>query len=546
MYTRIGYRKRELGEYAISDAKAVINHIGAEKYQYMLPEAVDSIGHPRTKLDQLSLSDVLQSGNEKNPVRSSSPIFRQWTRLLLAVLNNAGLVKEDVDVYEYRLNPILTMDELMTRMLDEHVKAALPNLAQLGGTNATISTFRNVMPRVLRDLEYIDSLRVQTLVHLRRGVSNIAFKMRTGQQVTQFEKTFFLLGCDTSADRSGFSDAGTPTPIIIAESADPLMLKALARAEAVTSAGPYLRYQRLISNRDREYLVAYYGPQISTLPLSIGRLLNRGPFFELVFERLDDRPWTPESQMAGIRDRIALPTVANGKSVDSPKDVKGDTTGCPSPVGLATIHRTNADGTGKVTPFILDLPEIKITPLDEADCRFYRWEYPHTYWNRIITGGFGHDAQPDDVLFDYAMKVTEIGDNVVEAANLDHVKLLDAADILETRRVKVDELKDKVFFVRKGKFSEDEIDMRHFYYRYGKDIFRPALSEFVMPPIAWLHVPNDSAVQYLSTRLNLNREESLQNMRVLTVCHNYAEIQRLIGNAPEVNLRSYVMNMLGL
>jgi hypothetical protein len=394
----------------------------------------------------------------------------------------------------------------------------------------------------------VERLRKEYYTYLSLALGNIGYKILQGQPIDQSEKTFFISYANTEEDAPGeelgLSEGKNVARMNIpaTQDANPLTLQAFTLAKQVTEMGPGTRFYRLVSNTNLESLLYYYGPHAATLPLTTGYMRPVGPFNRLRLKRLEEKRWTEQDIINGIRDRfLELPTRAETAAkpdIGGPRSMNAQAVEW---VMNAPIKVCGPDKLPCAKSFI-DLPAVRLRIIDESNCGKFTWEYPSSWRQRIIMSNAG--GNPDMMFTDFAALNATAFEALVDHLNIDEFKLVKMTDRVKNRSISMDTrgtINEQISYVRRsGEITTLPVDMTDFYSRGGVVQYRPAFAEYFMPPRSWYFVEDPQATAYIAARLGLTRDEIQRNALPLTLSHNDAVIRRITGAEPPFSIEGMV------
>jgi hypothetical protein len=386
------------------------------------------------------------------------------------------------------------------------------------------------------------------------------------QPITQDEKTFFMLCADTSPGKPGaklsLSRDGKATPIPAVESGDPLTAKYYDALKKSVEPGPGIRFKILSSNTSITQLLFYHGPIAKSLTTTVGYMFQRGPFLELNLKPLDQRVWTPDDQITGIRDvtrelGVGLGAPALSVPPISPSVEPGATSSTmPAQEKIVRIEplalRMNAPlkicGPQGLPclPFSMDLPMVNLRLTDESDCSKFSWYYWSQTHQKTITNVTG--ATEDDVYVDLAIHNPQMGEGITSEVRLADLDLVMFHQSVTARKVELarERILEDIYFVRGDGLEIMSVDMSEYYSQLGLVQFKPDYGEYLFPPRAWLMTPDNTAADYIISRIGLSRHYALRSYPAITMSHNAAVIKRLTGRESLFQLRQTLEALLNV
>lgn len=510
-----------------------------------LAKVVEKLGKAGRKVKSITLEDVVSVAGEGNFAPRSSGL-RAFQHVMLRFLHSLGVVPEYPAVVGYARSPKLSIEQCAQRM----VEVGFPSFTDLGGDMTyTVEVLKTTFPTIVREIAARARLTRIYVDRLRLRLGDIGFKIATGKPIDQAERSFFCAFSNPDVDQACTADelkAGNirRDAFIIAESGDPLVSAAWERFKQVTEAGPFLRFYRMVSNRNFESLMYWLGPLQQQLVFPIGYPMKYGPFLEFRGTAAFALPWTQDDQLTASRERCftkLLPSIGGGMARNVP---------------FVATTMTGMDPTP-----MWDLPQVDIrVDMDGTSSRPQEYSFFSPWRNRKVSSRYGFD--PQDLLIDLALTQDSLGEGASSGIALDSFSLVDFDMSVEAGYLPNDNkpyrLSDKEWLTpvvypseRQGELQLKNVDMRPFYQRMGTTMLPPAFREYCMVPVGWLYAPDPEAEKYIVARLGLTYERALQAERVIRLSHNYYKLLRLLPRqtqlpVDEARLRVLIRVMCGL
>jgi hypothetical protein len=552
-YRKPGYTTIPEGRFVPSEADSLVTPLQKE-LESELGKAIDSIGPKNTYLDTLILPDLMRMKSDRlNP---GTPEHKRAVYLTNLVLNHAGYMQERIERVTYVDSPMLNIEEVVGNMLTHRI----PWLSkeQLGGEKANLTALKTMLPIIFREMQACARLRKEYYTFLRLKAGDIGYKLLHGQPIDQPEKTFFLLYGNTErgtpGEALGLSEKNNPSklvPIPAQQNSNPLAIEAFELYKKSVEPGPGLNYYRLISNRNWESLVYYYGPYARTLPLTTGYMQPFGDFLQLRLTRQDEKSWTDKDQLTGIRDRFSdLPTSTKAAitqlipsapvKAEPFRDLPAGEIEWVMNAPIRVCGPPNCK-----TPAFLDLPEVRLRCSDETDISIFNWEYTSAMRQRIISNLAGGSS--DMMYTDIAMSVESHGAAIVDRLNIDEFSLVDLDQSVIARKLMNAnaEIVEEIHFLKSGNtLSSLPVNVTDLTSRGGVVGFRPAFAEFFYPPRNWYFIEDPRALEFITARLGLTRDQAIRNALPITISHNAAVLKRLTGSNPPFDIKELIRIIL--
>jgi hypothetical protein len=559
MYQKLGYAALEEGRFLPVMAEDLIRELGENQLEVEIATALKEVGTDKTYLSGLILPDLFKASSVK--LAPGGEPYMKFMCILVKTLMKAGFITEDYKIMVYRTEPLLTIEEAVGNVLT----AKIPWLTKehLGGERATLGALRSMLPIQIRDLAATSRLRSEYYQNLRLKVGDIGYKILRGLPIDQFEKSFFLAAKNTEKGAPGQALAlnmvkGTSQkqgqngafPIPAAPTESSLVASAYSELQAAVQPGPGLLYSKMMSNRNMESLVFYYGPHAPSLPISTGFTFSFGPFKRLKLQRLEEKMWSVSDQLTGIRDRFADLTSrqrATKPTAGAPKDTAVTLSADELEWNLNAAARVCGPPGTRCPEAFIDLPQVRLRVLDESDVSRIAWEYMSAWRQRVISSQTGGSV--DMLYLDMALTNDTVGHGLVDSLNLD------AGDIVILDKTVTDrevgnaprDIFEDIFVVQAGGgLIKRTVRMTDYYSRHGNVMYRPAFAEFFLPPRAWYFQEDPTAIDFIVAALGLNREDAARNRLAITISHNDAVLKRIGTASAPFNVQSLIALILNV
>lgn len=513
-YRKSGYYEVPPGKLLVDWCSSISSSEGWEKdlVACLTPAA---IGRPARRVKELTLNDIINIEGA-GQFAAKSKKLRALKHVLVRFLHHLGIIETYPKVVGYQETPDLTMSEIVDSMMSSFIR--MPSLDDLGGEFFSIETLKANFPTIVREIAYKRNMRAILLARLRLKLGDIAYRVASGQEIDQFEKSFYIR-FNEQAEQQGWTDeeikAATPPALSMAENGNPLVAQTWELYKASVEPGPFLRFGKVVSNQSLENLIYWFGPQIGSLVYKVGHIKKIGEWIKPVTEEVVSLPWTTDDQLAAARNMFA------GFRVE--KDVG------------VIVHMPSRVPSAKGAPYQphWDLPQVKLrADLNEAKTEFSEAYFFSQWRERIVSSG-ASNATPDTLLTDIALHNKTIGESQLGGLNLADFDLLDFEEskpYLKDQNYFSTEMKEIIYLPDpdRSDVKAVEVDMTIFYQRQGKVMFPPAFREYVLVPTAWLNVPDPEAEEHIAAAQNLNKEAKIQASDLIRISHRFALLSRLL------------------
>jgi hypothetical protein len=355
-------------------------------------------------------------------------------------------------------------------------------------------------------------------------VSDIGWRVAAGQELDQFDKSFFLAYRDSTKEGGGASKympATSNLPLV--ENADTTVKDTFAQLRTVVENGPFTRFGILVSNTLPQELFAFYGPYTPILQFNTGFSVKVGNFMRLLVDETDPYTWSMEEQEDSIRmtSQMLAPDISTLLTVTQPYLVY---------TAQRDSLRNQSEATYKPR---LDVPDAMLrmsrgfdSTTDEVEID---WFSP-TRGRQISTS---RGASAEVFLQDLAAKHERFGDGQVAETSLARWPLIDpdslaAPNMRDKFRSQVD-YKEKILYITPdgGEIVSEVVDMTSFYTARGEHMLRPAFTEYVAIHRNALRVEDPAAEAFIARSLNLSRNARRRSMAVIRLSHRWNFLRRL-------------------
>jgi len=508
-YTKVGFTVQPRSTYIPQYSEDILNALG-DKFDLKNAEIIKSLGRENINLKNFVFERLLTF---KHPDLDSNPELKMKYIIVMAdYLHGIGYISESPTLIDYRIDPVLTADELLDRMLG----ARMPKFSasELGGEWGTIDHLMMFFSEVIRRNALILQERDNLANRFRKWLGAIGHKLlvRDGE-LSQAEKSMLVVYSKTLPNYKGAIKGKPMTPIPAVETKEPLVLEAGALAISASLNGPSTAHMKLLSNGILEHLFYYYGHHVAELKTAIGYAQPRGPFAFYQMNQTDALTWAPEAQLIGLSS-----TSANFL-------VKPNVQGAFAPrIPFGRVIRNDMG----VLCLYPDAPEIRLTLTEPGDISKFNFTYNSQWRGRAIYSINEGGGAIDNWLADTAINNKASGGSQVEMADLMNVGLATFTDAARTKIIDVTEgIKEQYILPSEDGLAYVDIDMSAFYARFGNVQMLPAFSEFLELDQSWFLQPVANVVDYVAAFMNLTLEERVRYSRVIEICHNCARYTRL-------------------
>jgi len=531
MYRTIGYRTKSPAAILIPAATALLREFGP-RTETVIAEAF-RVFSDRRFVKSAAMHDYFQLSKDPHFEDPNGDNLRNLLHITFAMLAHAGFGDFRPASLYYQTNALMTIDEVITEVLNSHI--VLPTMDQMDGEKTGFEAFRTHVPQVIRELAILEKLRPWYLTHFRRYIGDLIFRLDMGEtqasSLDQFDLTLLTNYAHNNIYTRSVADDG-PMIITPARDSDPETAEVIGRIKSVIEMGPSIRFQRMISNADRNELVYVLGPIVNQLPLVSGYALERGPFREQYMNVVESLSWGDNEAFQAEAERLQY----LGES-----ETRLNLTGVRVPVKRELAKGVKANA---LTPVLLDYkPSINVQIYRTEKEIQIAHEWRSAIHRRLVSTRYG--ASADTMLTDMAVKMTSLGEVAHAHLNIDGFTMIDPDESVEARKVDLvkssnsvnnkNTILERIYYVDKGRFVTDGkiVDMTLFYNRIGTHFYRPAFSEFFKPTLAWFRTPDTAAVDYIIQRLGLGPMDAARSKEAILVSHNAEKFKRVTGSTNE-------------
>lgn len=552
-YDTIGIGPRPLGGYLPQMCNEIKQAGGGLGFEANIVSALVGNNNiaPNRFVKDVHVEEILTiSGNVSFP--SGSNQMGMLQHLVFLLLAKAGFHDQHPAAIENRIDARLTMDEVVDRMMTSLLK--FPLAEHYGGTDARWSSFVALIPRTIRQFIYAVNERPAMVERLRRKAQDVGWKYLHKANVTQEEKSLFLLIAPghKRAVCDGEDWAALP-PLYPAENGDPLVDKAFALYTESVSHGPYSKYLHMSSTKVGNSAAFYLGPKPHPMVMLIGYQENRGMFLSYSLETSDTVNWSDESQLRAVQEREATILGSAGAdpfTIEPPVQSWG---------AAGTEIFTEVDEPEFELSYSINATDEKLPPLSAFDVDYHclmtgrltstsTGTFPGPMmliYDRIYTGKpFGDGAVRTSTLMDYPLIDPRMSPTITTSTEKDPVVNRPGMQLFEPEAVL-----EQVFWPdpRQKKVFAGIVNMTPLYYKKGKITVLPPFREHVLVPRSWLFEERTEEVSFITGKLGFNEFEKLIARESLTVSHNSARLgaifpsENLPGLLPSQIAAIYIM-----
>lgn len=342
----------------------------------------------------------------------------------MMALRRIGVLEREPVRLEYNPTPFLTFDKVVDRTMSAYYEPFWPTIEDFKGSNAKWEVFKTVLPRCIRQMDYVRQQRPRVVALLRTKLADIGWKLAHGMATDQAEKSFFLAFADqsrlTSQTAEEIASGKPPAQIAIALNESEEVKLVWEKCVASCEAGPWTRFARFKSNRLRDGMVFYLGPQVANLEYKHGYLLDFGPFKSLRVQTVETTPWSLEGQMESARDRFVSMATTNPATLN----VLGPIT----PFAFSWPVAIAVPGAPTYTPsFDVGMEGVNIHMATKGGnvqfCNNFEVTFFSSERQREVSTANGYGA--DTMLYEAALQVDELGQGSTTGKALDSWPLID-------------------------------------------------------------------------------------------------------------------------
>jgi len=555
MYRNIGYYVASQASVIIPAAKQLLGAIGASKIEREVAEAFRQTGYSDrrfmkdfTEMDplQISKSDLFNEAKGEN--------YRNMLWMMYTINAASGWGDHRPTKLKYTENPLMTLDEILADCLQDHLDKALQEIGAMWPEKTNMELYRTHLGALIKRIAHIDAYRSFIADKLERYIGDLTYRMKIGEisanSLDQFDRTLLVHTIYKQTpdllkwtDENGNSH--TLNVRIDQKDSDPLIAPEIARIKNVVKPGPWMRYTTLVSNADQRELMFLLSPVANELTTVTGYMVPIGPFFETHLDVAHRIPWGTAEQFSGFIENVQFP---------QPQTAAQRGYGFRNPAFRLQVLPPNPDPkSGKqyterwyqpATPSF-DYPTLDIINDSDAqgqpDLKF-SWYSPTKQVMVHTSAG----ATVNTMLLDLALTNTQAGESAVDFLNIQDFKFVDLTDdSMADRRIVADaktsfddaphlrnRIYEDIFYFEGGKTLKkmENVDVTFLTNKLGNVTFRPALSRFFIPSIAWFSQPDSTAVDFIIGKLGLGKYDAMRSKLAITMSHNAAVYKRVTGN----------------
>lgn len=540
-YEAVGEHARPLAAYLPDMCEYLQSVGGSAGWESRIIKALtgkDNI-HNATRLSEFRERLLINSaGSDDFPQGSDQ--MTQLQNVVFHVLYALGVVKHYPRALEYRTDPELTFDEVIDRILSS--KIPFPKMEDLG-QDPKWGSFAALIPDVLKKVAIVNRDRIHIADRLRVKACQIAYRVSKGLEITDAERSLWLMlaPCNkrsfTEKEWKNHARRGLiASKQVIADSADPLMLRTFDDYSAAVQHGPYSKFAKLIYAKDGERITYSWGPAPRSLTVAVGSFELLGQFVSYDMEPIATIPWTEETQLAAIRERESNALVRNDRD-----------------------------------PFILPPPVIASTPLDfppftSVDEREFRFsymidagrheefhisefdvDYMSPVTGRVHTTSTGTFYGASMLLYDKCRTGMAFGEGTTSPYDLSDFPLIDrqrctksglhvlqqlaAAPLSGPAIVPGGLVIETIYWVKSNSpfVLKTDVELGALYYQHGSLLSLPPLREFVLAPREWAFGEDTVAELAIMRQLSLTEQQRRTSAEAIRVSHNMAKLAAFLS-----------------
>lgn len=529
-YQEIGVFPKDFGGYLPAMCEDIIvagGGAGGAWEAAVTTALVGGLNLPQNKFLSSTIVDEVTalSGNTRYP--AGGVAYSQLLHVTLLLLHKLGVTPDYPVAYEYRADWRMTLDEVISRIITTEI--TFPTVEDVGGPNARWATFTAVLVRWIRQIAKKERLRALYSERLRRAAQGIGWRVARGEQISQAERTLFLMLAPGSS-RAKLATEVMPPPLLVAETTDPAVWKAFEVYQATNEVGPASKYVNARSmrvDRGTQYTVM---PAPGPLDVSLGIRINYGPFAVYETKPVFTIPWTEQSQLEAVYERTAPLVFWQNNELAYVRP--------PVQAGYAHPHYVCAslDDADEFELSYQDLPGQQ-TPVYLSS---FHVEYKSKLIGRTLSTWL--NTFPGSNVLYYEMSATDrsYGNSTAGPRGIPADVLIDPSACTGIHFgghsfTQPSVANNFVFFEEiiypdpvAGVIYSSLVDMRPLLYTWGTLATYPAGLDHVLPPRSWMYEPQDAAESFIVGRLGVNTgllrviEESVR------VSHNMSKYAGLL------------------
>jgi hypothetical protein len=480
------------------------------------------------RLRFLPLEEVLVAKSPASPLGSESQVA--FAHLMSRWLTHLKVASEYPAMLRYARVPYLTIDDCVDALLAK--KIIIPSWEDIGDREAKLEAVIPVFMATIRHLVALTELRSRYVSRLRAKVADLGYRIASGGQLDQFEKSFFLAFAKMT-DKWGQS-AYQPInkPMVVSESSDPLVEATFLALKGVVEPGPFTRFGILISNKLQQELFAFFGPYTPTYQFDYGYGSRAGQFVRLHIDETEQIAWSMEEQEDSIRmqSEALSPAVSVALTVTQPWLLY---------TAQSQLLRNKAEATYYPR---LDVPDVLLRMADgfKSTTAEYEADWFSPTRGRQISTSRGANAEV--FLQDLALMHDRFGEGQVGVSSLGNWKLYDPSSfrdnidglgqhLREFGASGILDYNERILYMstESNSIQERVVDMQPFYTVRGSIMLRPAFTEYLAVHRNTLRVADTAAEAYIARSLDLSRNGRRRSEILIRLSHRWNLIKRLFS-----------------
>lgn len=303
-YPKLGYPLVPTNTIALRAAQALQMNFPGDTLDFAILDALTMVADIKSFVTSVKVPQFLQIGGSDH-FRPGTPANGALYRLLLLNFQDQKLFDGSYEYREYRTNPYVTVDAMIENIVASRIRYISLN-DDLSGDKTLWGAYAAEFVEWVQNVLRIANDKIEIAPRLLRYRQHIVYKLSKGVALEPAEKTFIL----HYYPGSPLAPADWVAPIQAAENSDLLVTRDYAATVAPYEAGPLKKYFKMISNCSVEQLVAIILPGITSLPVSVGSFIPRGPISECDFTPLATIGYSDTLEVQGVRERLRLPEVS--------------------------------------------------------------------------------------------------------------------------------------------------------------------------------------------------------------------------------------------
>lgn len=556
MYAPIGFSVMHPDDLIVEATLNLLRVYGrntfAEKVTDVIATAVkDRLEHKSYAFNTTSPTWII------NLFRPDQLIEMDVVHLVLHVLKGAKRVDSTIPRIVYRSSPVLSLDELLFRTLRGKLPTPRFPASDVKMFAGEISLYMyEWLSNMVRAVEMVQRAR-QAAISLLRDIKD---RVSSGQGVSQFEKTFYLLAATKQLrtavpasgqfDYSAFAVPPEQRPelvdldkLVAKPMTDPTDIVLASALPGLCGEGPMSRWTPWISTRQRTALMAWIGPFASSFTYRTGDwALKQGAFVRPHALNTDSIEYTQEDLLAGL----AQSTLSFAPTRFRPKNGSSSTTEDVLQVALAL------NGAGPNPAIAPDWSTMQLYDDQEVDLIAVG---PDKDLPTIKRHYLSHELRRGVTTNDLTGYVAEqllindrIGAGGVEGSSIPDFDIVDmrGLQMQTTRSVfspallfdRLSSVNRKAQVVIADASSKSgvvrEIDFATHLKVLDAQRVIPALAEYVHPPVEWLLREDPKAVDFVAGELNLPRRVAHASSKAIGICYQAWRLKEMFGVQPSL------------